>query len=77
MITELKIGDPVYYQGLGWGAETFIFNILEKDGEKIIHANNGVKRKYEEVLNNTCDLYSSKEEINKKLSQSWKATLIP
>lgn len=74
---ELKKGDTLYYQGLGWGSETFVFNIIEEDGKKIVHANNGVKRDYEKVVSNTCDLYASKDEINKKLAQSWRATSIP
>jgi len=77
MRQDLKKGDVLYYQGLGWGAETYVFNIIEENGKKIVHANNGVKRDYEKVITNTCDLYTSKEEINKKLAQSWRATLIP
>lgn len=77
MTQDLKKGDVLYYQGIGWGAKTYVFNIIEENGKKIVHANNGVKRDYEKVITNTCDLYTSKEEINKKLAQSWRATLIP
>lgn len=75
---ELKIGDKVYYQGLGWGSETFVFNIYEENGIKIIHANNGVKRNYDEVIANTGSLCVSKEVINKRLIDlETGGTLIP
>ena len=76
MTQDLEKGDVLYYQGIGWGSETFVFQIIEENGIKIVHANNGVKRDYEKVVNNTCDLYTSKEEINNKLSKSWMATII-
>lgn len=77
MTLELKKGDVLYYLGIGWGFETYVFEIIEENGNKIVHANNGVKRDYDKVINNTCDLYTSKEEINKKLADSWRATPIP
>lgn len=65
---DLKYGDVLYYRGLGYGSETYVFDIIEADGKKIVHANNGIKRDYEKVINNNCDLYTSKEAINKKLA---------
>lgn len=65
---ELKIGDKVYYHGLGFGAETFVFNIYTNEkGVRIVNANNGVKRNYDEVIANTGALCTSKEVINKRL----------
>jgi len=78
MEREIKKGDTLYYLGIGWGSETQVFNIVEgENGKKIVHANNGVKRDYEKVITNTCDLFTSKEEINKHLAKSWMAKLIP
>jgi len=77
MKLELKKGDALYYLGLGYGFTTYVFEIIEENGKKIVHSNNGVKRDYEKVVNNTCDLFVSKEEINKRLAQSWRANLIP
>lgn len=64
---ELKIGDILYYRGLGYGVKTHVFDIIQENGKKIVHANNGVKRDYEEVINNKCDLYTSKEALNSRL----------
>jgi len=75
---ELKKGDKLYYRGLGWGFETFVFDIIEENGNKTVHANNGVKRDYEKVVKNECDLYTSKDAINKKLIDiGTSCTLIP
>ena len=73
---ELKKGDILYYRGLSWGEETYVFRIIEEDGKKIVHANNGVKRDYDSVVNNKCDLYTSKEEINKSHINCYMASFI-
>ena len=75
---KLKKGDILYYRGLGYGMTTSVHKISEKNGEKLVHANNGVVRGYLEVVKNECDLYTSKEAINKKLrSIGTGCTLIP
>ena len=77
-LIELKKGDKLYYRGMGWGSETYVFNIFEYDGDIIIHANNGVKRKYKDVINNIGNLCISKKAINEKLiSIGTSCTLIP
>ena len=76
MENSIKIGQELYYQGLGWGLKTYCYKIVEEDGIRYVHANDGTIRKEINVINNSCDLFSSKEEINKKLAGSWMAKLI-
>ena len=66
----------LYYLGIGYGLKTYCFEIYEKDGERWIHTNNGVHRKESDVLSNSCDLFTSKEEINKRLANSWMAKMM-
>jgi len=73
---EIKVGQVLYYHGLGYGFKTYCFKIVLKEGVRFVHANDGTIRKEEDVINNTCNLYSSKEEINKKLAGSWKSKMM-
>ncbi|MGJ0846517.1 hypothetical protein ACR77J_07505 [Tissierella praeacuta] len=76
MDKQIGISQELYYRGLGWGSKTRCWKICEEDGVRYVYTNCGVKRKEEDVLNNTCDLYSDKEEINKRLRQGWRTKLI-
>lgn len=67
---------PLYYLGLGYGFETFCYKIYKKDNERYIQTNCGVHRKESDVLQNKCDLFTTKEAINKRLAGSWKAKLL-
>ena len=69
--TELKVGQEVYYRGLNWGHEETIWKRETKDGEVFVTTTQGVKRKEKDVLSNSCDLYVSKDEINKSLAGVW------
>lgn len=64
---------PLYELGFGWGMKTHCYEIYEKDGERWIHTNTGMHRKESDVLANSTDLFTSKEEINKRLAGSWMA----
>jgi len=64
---KLEIGQELYYLGMGWGCKEKVYELFVKDGVEYVKTNKGTVRKCEDVINNTCNLYSSKEEINKKL----------
>ena len=69
---KLNIGDKLYYHGLGYGSETFVFNIfINDDGEEMVNANNGCIRKLSDVLDGKTNLYQNKDLINEKLSSSY------
>jgi len=70
-------GQKLYYVGIGYGIETFCYEIIEINGARIIHTNDGVKRNESDVINGACDLYVSKELANTRLSNSWMARMIP
>ena len=72
----IEVGQTLYYLGLGWGMKTHCSKVYEKDGVRYVVSNNNAHRKEADVLANTCDLFTSKEEINKRLSQSWMADLL-
>lgn len=73
----LSIGDKLYYHGLGYGSETFVYNLyLSDDGIEMVHANNGCIRRLSDVLSGKTNLYANKDFINKKLSSSYMASQI-
>lgn len=68
MDKEIKIGDKLYYHGLGYGSETFVYDIYKDDnGLMIVHANNGARGNYSDVVSNVGNLCISKEVVNKRL----------
>jgi hypothetical protein len=73
---EIKIGQELYYQGLGYGIKDKCWKIDIINGERYVHTNTGIIRKEIDVINNTCDLFSSKEEINKRLTRSYMSKFI-
>lgn len=73
---NIEVGQELYYQGIGFGSVTKCFEIKVLEGVRFVHANNGVIRKESDVVNNTCDLYSSKEAINKSLATCYMAKQI-
>lgn len=72
----IKIKQELYYKGLNWGSKTYCYDKEIVDGKVIIKSNNGVNREEQEVLLNKCDLYTSKEEINKTLIDVYMGQLI-
>jgi len=75
-MNKIEIGQELYYQGLGYGHKETCWKIDIINNERYVHTSEGVVRKESDVINNTCDLFSSKEEINKKLAKSWMAKLV-
>ena len=67
----------LYYLGLGWGIKTFCWRVYEKDNERWIVTNCNTHRKESEVISNSCDLFTSKENINSKLATMYMSKLIP
>ena len=68
MENEIKVGQVLYSLGLSSGFKTYYYEVVEENGVRYVHANDGTIRKEIDVANNSCDLYSSKYEINKKLA---------
>lgn len=73
---EIKIGQELYYRGLNWGCKEKCWKIEIIDGEKYVRTSSGILRKEIAVINNTCDLYSSKDAINETLMDVYKAKFI-
>lgn len=74
---KLNIGDKIYYHGLGYGYETFVYNIYtEEDGIEMVHANNGCIRILSDVIFGKTNIYADKELLNKKLSTSYMSSKI-
>ena len=73
---NIEIGQELYSMGLGWGMKTFCFKKEVADGKTFVISNNGTRRLEEDVLNNSCDLYSDKEKINQRLSTGYMSKLI-
>lgn len=63
----IRIGQELYYRGLNWGSKCYCYHKEIIDNKVYVLTNNGVKRLEEEVLSNSCDLYTNKEMINKTL----------
>ena len=66
----------LYYLGLGWGIATYCFEVYEKDGERWVMTNDRIHRKESEILENTGDLFTSKDAINQRLAKSYRAKLL-
>ena len=66
----------LYFLGLGYGLETYCYDIYIKDGIRYIQTNNGTHRKESDILLNSKDLFTTKEAINKKLACSYMAKLL-
>lgn len=63
----IKIKQELYYRGLNWATRTYCYNKEILDGNVIVKCGNGVNRKEEDILNNKCDVYINKEDVNKTL----------
>ena len=73
---HIEAGQILYYLGVGWGMKTHCYRVYEQDGVRYVHTDYGVHRKETDVLANTCDLFSSREEINKRLAQGFMTDLL-
>lgn len=69
MENNIKVGDVVYYRGLNWLIETFIFKVY--DGK--IHLNNGVVRRIDQI---GTDVFLDKETANKTMIDVYKGKFI-
>jgi hypothetical protein len=71
-MTNLNIGDTVYYRGIGYIHKTSIYRIFEENGIRKIETNCGVIRS----ISDLDDIYLTKEEANRSLSDSCRAGII-
>lgn len=73
----ISTGDKLYYHGLGYGSETFVYNIYTSDyGIEMVHANNGCIRRLSDIINGNTNLYVDKDLLNEKLAGSYMAIQI-
>jgi len=75
--SKIKIGQKIYILGLGWGKEDKCYKKEIINGEVMVFCSCGGKREEQSVLNNSNNyMFSSKDEINKKLSTSYMSKML-